>query len=400
MNICYISSIDISLPNGPGVNEREFLNTLQKEAIRRDDRVSCLIPMPSGRVDISMENMFFYKKQAKDGHLTHGGLIANVIKIVVSILANISTGTNMLYIVRLSSETLAVPLILRLLRKPYYLKTLEDVYGFAAGPTLGLTRFNYLIKRILLGFVLPKAIFIDASTQQLVDTYKDRFRIENIIHIDNAVNTERYDVRDREESKTKCGLQSFRKIVGYCGGFPSQRGAGQLIGIARRLSQTFPDCGILIIGDDAKLETLKLKVRRENMQKYVKFKGIVPYEKLVDYVNCLDVGIALDTTQRVNSYGNSSQKIRQYLACGIPVICPHNTNHEIVDHRLALSVPINDLDSIFDTIDYLFSLAPQEIRQYQIKARQYAINNLSTDVAYEKRYRLWEKFVNLNVAKA
>jgi glycosyltransferase involved in cell wall biosynthesis len=150
----------------------------------------------------------------------------------------------------------------------------------------------------------------------------------------------------------------------------------------------------LIIGADDQLDSLKLRVRKDNLQKYVQFKGIVPYEKLVDYINCLDVGIALDTAVRVNSYGNSSQKIRQYLACGIPVICPHNTNHELVHQQLALSVPINDLDSLFNTIHYLFNLGPQAIRQYRQKARQYAIKKLSTDVAYEKRYRLWRKHLN------
>jgi len=394
MNICYISSIDISLPNGPGVNEREFVNILHSHCRRKGDRVCCLIPKPSGNVDIPLDNAVMYPVKDVGTKLSYRRFTYSVLSLMRFLFALMPFRPNTLFVVRLSVETLWVPLVLRLLARPYYIKTLEDVYGFAAGPTLGLTRFNYLIKKILLGFVLPKAIFIDASTQQLVDTYKDRFRIENISHIDNAVNTERYGIRDREKSKIKCGLQSFRKIVGYCGGYPSQRGAGQLIGIARRFIQTFPDCGILIVGDDAQLDSLKLKVRRDNMQKYVKFKGIVPYEELVDYVNCLDVGLALDTTQRVNSYGNSSQKIRQYLACGIPVICPHNTNHEIVDRKLALSVPINDLDSIFDTIHYLFSLAPQEIRQYRQKARQYAIKKLSTDVAYEKRYRLWEKFFN------
>jgi glycosyltransferase involved in cell wall biosynthesis len=391
MNICYISSIDISLPNGPGVNEREFLSTLQKEARQRGDQVTFLIPKPSGWVDISLENAVFYRKKATDETLTHGRLVVHFIGLMKILLTRIMSRPNILFVVRLSSETLAVPVVLRLCRKPYYIKTLEDVYGFAAPTTKGWTRFNYLIKRFLLGVVLHKAVFIDASTRQLVDTYRERFNLKNITHIDNAVNIERFDVRDKEASRTRCGLQSFNKIVGYCGGFPSQRGAGQLIQIARRLHQAFEDCGILIVGHDAQLDALKRQVRETNMHQQVIFKGIVSYEKMTDYINCLDAGIALDTPERVGRYGNSSQKIRQYLACGVPVICPEKTNPEIVDQGLAVSVAVSNLDEIFRAVQFFFNLTPTEISLYQAKARRYATKTLSTDVAFERRYRFWKR---------
>jgi len=389
MNIYYISSIDISLPNGPGVNEREFVNTLQKECRRRGDHLCCLIPKPTGSVDAPLTNALFYKDETGGRRLTYYRLAINYLKLTAALLGRLPFRKNSLFILRLSSETLLVPFILQMLRKSYCIKTLEDIYGFASRNNSGLTRLNFWIKRFLLKVCLRKAIFIDACTHQLVSMYKTRFRLKNITYIDNAVNIERFNIQSRLESRRLCGLHSFQNIVGYCGGFPSQRGAAQLINIAHRLIQAIPSCGILIIGEDAELETLKRQVRKNKLGKRVIFKGIVPYEKLADYINCLDVGVALDTMEKVENVGNSSQKIRQYLACGVPFICPENTNLSMVAKELSISVPVNDLNAIYHAILYFLKRPAADIQQYRMKARNYATEALSTELIYAKRYQLW-----------
>jgi len=392
MNICYISSIDISLPNGPGVNEREFVNILQNECRKRGDNLHCILPMPSKAVDINVTDASFYKNEAAGKALTHFRLTVNSIKLIRAFIRLLPFRAQPLFVLRLSPETLMMSLLLRLLKKNYYIKTLEDIYGFASkGPHRPLTRFNFLVKRNLLCLGLSKAVSIDACTYQLVNTYQKRFGLRNIIHIDNTVNIERFDIQDKAESRKRCGLQSFKKIVGYCGGFPSQRGAAQLIQIAQRLVKAEPGCGILIVGDDTELGKLKHEVRKKKLGKWVVFKGLIPYETLADYINCLDAGIALDTSEKVENVGNSSQKIRQYLACGVPVICPENTHQDLVDQDLCISVPVHDLDAIFRAVTHFFKLSVSDSQAYQARARQYAVQVLSTQHAYEKRYQIWKK---------
>jgi glycosyltransferase involved in cell wall biosynthesis len=238
--------------------------------------------------------------------------------------------------------------------------------------------------------VLRNAVFVDACTSQLVINYRKRFKLQNISMVDNAVNTERYYVKDKIESRVKCGLNQFGRIVGYCGGFPSQRGARQLIQIAGRLIDAYDDCGFLIVGNDSELNVLKKSVKRDRLEDRVIFTGTVQYEKMPDYINCLDVGIALDKPEKVKFVGNSSQKIRQYLACGVPVICPQGTNDEMIRKGLCMPVLVNDLDAIYQSISYWFRLSNSEIEHFRETARKYAIEALSSHVVYEKRYQFWK----------
>ncbi len=393
MNICYISSIDISLPNGPGVNEREFVNILHIESRRRGDRLCCLIPRPSGNMDIPLDNVVMYPAETAGATRSYRRFFFNFLRLMRFFMGLMPFRPDTLFVLRLSPETLLVPLVLRFLGRPYYIKTLEDIYGLAGGAFSGLTRLNYVVKRFLLGMILPGAVCIDACTHQLVNSYKHLFGLDNIFFINNAVNVQRFDIRNRTESRRRCGLDSFNKIAGYCGGFPSQRGAAQLIEIAEGLISKVPDCGILIVGDDAQLEALKLRVRKRGLERKVIFKGVVPYAQLADYINCLDVGIALDTSDKVNNVGNSSQKIRQYLACGVPVICPQNTNQDIIVQGLAVPVSVNDPAAILDAVSAYFGMESSDTRQYRKKARRYAVEVLSTDAAYEKRYRFWKNAI-------
>jgi len=119
--------------------------------------------------------------------------------------------------------------------------------------------------------------------------------------------------------------------------------------------------------------------------------GVVPYEKVVDYINCFDVGIALDTIERLEEIGNSSQKIRQYLACGIPVICGEGTNRFIEEENLGFLVDSQNTEDIFQAVYTLFFYTGQEANKFSKRAVKYAYKNLSTDIAIKTRLEFWEK---------
>jgi len=398
MNIGYISSIDISLPNGPGVNEREFLWTLQNAASRYDYRVSSLIPKPSANIDFALQNATFYMDSDRLLNKSYLRYIENFWKLATTLLKSKPLRDVDLYVLRLDTWNLLLPHILRLLGKPYYIKTLEDIYGFSKRARSARVRFNFLLKRILIRTTLCNAAHIDACTPQLVNLYRDKFNILHISMVDNAVNAERYRIMDKNACRIQCGLERFDKVVGYCGGFPSQRGARQLIWIAQRLLAADARCAILIVGDDADLSDLRRQAKQIDPSGRIRFTGVVPYESLPVYVNCLDVGIAFDTAEKLETVGNASQKIRQYLACGIPVICGENTNHTLVENGLCFPVSENDPYALYRAVRHFLDLPDEAIDRYRRKARKYAVEILSTHTAHKRRYELWRAIVMSNRA--
>jgi len=73
--VLYISSVDISQPNGPGVNEREFVVFLSEKLGKR---VSFILPKPENIFDWKPSKCFFYP-------VIRRGLFKNTISQIVSI---------------------------------------------------------------------------------------------------------------------------------------------------------------------------------------------------------------------------------------------------------------------------------------------------------------------------
>ncbi|HOO44653.1 MAG TPA: glycosyltransferase [Deltaproteobacteria bacterium] len=313
------------------------------------------------------------------------------IKLAFSIIRITLRNDYDLFVLRLSRTGIFIPVLLSLLKKPYCIKTLGNVKKFnktkhEKGPSF-VERFLFLLFRK----TLRNSLFIDVCTPQLEHLYRSEFDIENIEVIDNSVNTDRFYPLPRQECKKTCGLGEFDRIVGYCGGKPSQRGAQQLIKISHKLFERYPNAGIVIIGEDEDLDTLRNKVSEYGLADRIRFTGIVDYTELNPYLNCFDVGVALDTTRRIHLLGNSSQKIRQYIACGIPVICAKDTNEELIRKKLGTWISIQDTDKLFHDVCYWLDLSEEQRASFREKAREYAAEHLSCRVSYNKRYHAWEK---------
>jgi glycosyltransferase involved in cell wall biosynthesis len=214
----------------------------------------------------------------------------------------------------------------------------------------------------------------------------DRARV---ILVENAVNVNRFFLMSRNECKTRCGLDRFRKIVGYCGGSPSQRGARDLIRIAPELFRRHPDSGILIVGEDSDMREVKEDALKSGTADRIVFTGVVEYHEMPLYMNCLDVGVAFDSARRVDAIGNSSQKLRQYLACGVAVVFPKNTNQALTLNGFGVASSPDDPEELLQRICGFLGRTEEEIDAFRRRSFQYACEHLSTDVSYDIRYSAW-----------
>ena len=63
----------------------------------------------------------------------------------------------------------------------------------------------------------------------------------------------------------------------------------------------------------------------------IRLEGYVPFEKIPQYVNSLDVGVSISI--REDRQVNSELKVRQYLACGKPVVISPGSNEFVLEEN-------------------------------------------------------------------
>jgi glycosyltransferase involved in cell wall biosynthesis len=113
------------------------------------------------------------------------------------------------------------------------------------------------------------------------------------------------------------------------------------------------------------------------------------------YINAFDIGISLDTTERLRSIGNSSQKVRQYVACGKPVVSGTGGNSFLEQEGLGFIVDPEDIGQIAGVIVNWLSLSDDEKKAYSKRAVHYAQRNLSVRRALDDRFDFWNRRLKL-----
>lgn len=77
---------------------------------------------------------------------------------------------------------------------------------------------------------------------------------------------------------------------------------------------------LLLVGSGDAIPALKSKVEHNGWQDKVKFVGRVPYQDLLSYTSCADVGLSLDKDTNINYRFSLPNKLFDYLHCNIPVV--------------------------------------------------------------------------------
>ncbi len=393
----YISSVDPSLDNGPGINEREFIRVL---SARYPERIHFLIPRPINNFKYSSD-LFTFCHNFCDNRTHHNRayrFIPHVFSQLRHALWLIRLHNFNFLIFRLGPLPIVQAIITRLYHIPYAIKTI----GW--GSLTVLSRKGGLIGKLLQPInraitmdLVARATAVDVCTQKFVDFYTDAVgnRKMNIQHIDNATNVELFRPIPKIEAKQRVGLNQFNPIVGYFGGSPWEHGGQQMVEISPELIRRYPKCGIVIVGAGKGIPRLLRLARKLGTEDHCVFPGRVPYEKLPDYVNCFDVCISLGSLEELKKIGNSSQKLRQYLACGKPAISIANGNRFIRDFELGSLVNPDDFVQAQNAVFKWLQLTDEERKSFSKKARSYAVENLSIEKAVEERLDFWDRMLNL-----
>lgn len=323
--LAYVSFVDASLPNGPGVNEREFIRWLSARApgayalvVKKLPDVTGLQQRVIGRV--SLRNPFRH-------------LLAQLK--ALCLLRRALPNQAILYY-RHSRLVILVPL-LRLVRPDVRVAAVR-VSGAKLSDSAAISGVRGCIARLvesldwtLRRYLARTCLWVDCVTDIQASTLADASGSE--VHVvPNGVNTRDFQplcLAEREAARQAVGLPAGAVVIGYCGGAPMQRGAVQV----REAVEAGEDVYGLVVGRLSESEANSLSHPRLVLYGEVEFEAIPPL------VGMMDIGLAFDDPHRAALVGNSNQKVRQYLACGAFVV----THQSDIDFRnrpfLGLDLP-------------------------------------------------------------
>lgn len=388
--LLYASTIDISKPNGPGVNEFEFINVLGREFA---EKVTVIVPS----VPDTFKNKLSPKCLHSRKHKRFGvfNLILNQLSLLIVLFKHIRQQQYDLIIFRISYLPWHLYLVTKLLSCPYVIKTagvsgenLIRAQGWKSSIAKGLA----IIDDVFVRAILKKSVAIDTCTTILQKGVVDKYELEpyKVKHVENSANVYNFKVGKQSLFKIEKGLDRFDILIGYVGGLPSQRGACELVEALPALRSIYPDLGVLIVGYDKGLEEVKSRANELELHDAIVFAGEVAYSDVPSYVACLSLGVAFDDPEKLKITGNSNQKVRQYLSSGLPVVASTGGNEFLSELGLGCVVDHRKIEHVVSAILFWIEKSESEKALYEQKARRYAELKLSLEYALQERLSLWQ----------
>jgi glycosyltransferase involved in cell wall biosynthesis len=389
MKILYVGLEDISLPTGPGVNERVFLADMFK---RLGDDFCAVTPEPAnGRPEeLSDLNIVSIPVHGSARHAT-GWLLARTLgsHIVLRTLRRFQPD---LTVMRYSPLPIPQFFASRYRRVPYVLKTQADVSlrkHYANHPTARyLRRLNTALTRCVIREASCIDLVSSAKRDNLIafdPTVKDRVHI-----IDNGVDVTLFDGRRSADRRRGLGFSEEDVVIGYAGGLPMRRGGKEVIDVVANGVSPWVLKG-LIVGDSGEAEHCREYARERGVESAVVVFGAAPYSDVPDLMGCMDLGLSI---LRSDERGASEQKVRQYLAMGLCVVGTAGSNDFLRDKNFARVVATECSMEVAAAVASLLKNGRDTLLVVGQQARRYAVDELAITAKNDLRIQLWAEAVS------
>jgi glycosyltransferase involved in cell wall biosynthesis len=380
----YISPADVSVGNGPGVNENEFVHALYGLI---GERAHFLVPRPVEPVDdLPTHAMTFCQPHRRYHPLRFPLHVVSQIRAANRLLRERKFD---LLIFRIDVFPFVPFYLTRRHRLPYAIKTLGTGALDALEKRGWLARLLAPLNRWMFHGIVSRALVADTDSDGHAIALRQRLGLpeRQVVWIDNAVNTGRFDPSGQAEARRALGLDGFDPIVGYVGSRPWDRGGAQLLEAAARLVPRFPKLGVVIVGSGDPVAEMKRRAAELGIAERCHFAGYVPYRRIPLYVKSLDVGVSISLAPE--RAVNSELKVRQYLACGKPIVISPGGNEFVPAQGFGTVVEPTDVPAITDSIGAWLALPEGERAGFATRAFRYMHEHLSMAAAIERRIRLW-----------
>jgi glycosyltransferase involved in cell wall biosynthesis len=389
----YVTEVDLSEDNGPGINEREFVN-----ALLRDDasEVVCLAPYPRNP-EIHFEPRIEYVKNYQSSRalfwpLYSCFLISNFLRIIALHRRHRFSA----FIFRLGRIPIAPFLFSKFSNIPVILKTLAKYQMFSENENVKSSIRNKMLFPLYKS-TIRKAVISDTVSSNYIEWLQFKFGVskDKLFFVPNGVNTEVFSSGNRDSARKRLGLDYYEFVIGYVGAITKLRHIEVLIESYRKI-ETKRNVGLVLVGGGDKGTNFRSLVERAGIAKKVHFIGKVPYAKVPDFLQAFDVAVDL-TVVPMDVGGNVlsasySQKIPQYLACGLPVIAwDTEENKFLKEEKIGEIVQLGNKDMVSKSILKLIDLNDKEKQEMRERSRSYAKEHFEISKLVARRVDVWKR---------
>lgn len=376
LKLAYYTEVDFRLSDGPAVNEREFINSLQNNI----NEPLIFLDKINRDVFDDKKRIFFFSKPYRVSHFLRYWKISRHINKVLKIRK-----INMLS-VRVTDYPIVV-LLLKLFnpKLKIYIKT-AALWWAGRENSVGVKCFLYnKLNDALTRIVYKISSGIDVA---MIETREELIRLgfateKKIKLIDNAINTKIFTPSKRKKV-------SRSVVLGFAGSFPSFRGVAQMLSVGAKLQESY-DIKIKIIGDDHNLKEL-IEKSRFPIEKVLCL-GTINYFDVAKNIEDMTICYSFFEEWKIKKTGNASQKVKQYISMGKPVISVKTGHQYLVDNDLGSAVDQNDIDEIVRETEKWIQRVQLEGDALSDRLHAYACKHLSTEKTFQQRLEFWESLL-------
>lgn len=239
------------------------------------------------------------------------------------------------------------------------------------------------------------ALFTDViftqSKEDAITSVKERIcPPEKVVWIGNGVDTARFsDLSAKDETRSRFGLSSRDKVVGFVGRFVYEKGIIELLQAMQRVSKEIPYAKLLLVGDNLESDRDKktrLKINKilvqDDLNSRVVLTGFI--DDVADAISAMDVFVLPSHREGM------PRSILEAMASGKPVVATNirGCREEVINGLTGLIIPYNDVDALSGAIIEVL-LHPEKGRRMGIASRQRANEVFDERTVLDRQIRVF-----------
>lgn len=186
--------------------------------------------------------------------------------------------------------------------------------------------------------------------------WQNKIQLGKIVHISNGVCLEDYNNNavNFRYSDEDLSAGEGKKIV-YAGSIRKVNNVGLLLDAAKIVKESSLNIKFLIFGDGDEFSHLKKKIENESISNVI-LKGKVDKKFIPSILKQADINILHNQSTSLNKYGQSQNKLFEYLAAGKCIIQTYKTEYSVLDkYNCGEVIKTQSAQNIANTIISLIS---------------------------------------------
>jgi glycosyltransferase involved in cell wall biosynthesis len=375
IRVLYSTRVDVGAPTGPGVNEATFLLAMRDLAQAGDVTIESVVSpyrsMPHGTARIVKSVLDHFGTE-----LIYG----------LRLVGRLRRSRPDVHVARVGPLPIGTALAVLLTHTPLALKT----YSYIPDPRFrqvpGVGRATGAINAALHRFLLRRARVVDCVTSQIVELSRAMSSTTRFVVVDNGVDAVAFASASRFRAREELRIPQDAIVIAYIGREPTVRGGREVVETVAFLG--LDTWGLVVGCTDEDERSIVAESIRAGVVERVRVMSVCPPDLVPHHMAAADIGLALDDPDRSAIYGNASQKVRQYLACGIVPVVIDGTNGFVLEAGLGRSVAKKQ--EVPTVVAEILQLPDYRNGELKRRARSYAEAELDQRRRARDRLELWK----------